>query len=146
MCASVNFVFQQERFHQLQRTTNSKSTRIESYFIRTLDPFSVAAVHPIQFNCNGTLSCSGPELHFNVESIIAVCGAPVSVSLNNEEVPLWTRIHVPAGGVLKFGKFEDVGSRAYLAVFGGIDVPDYLQSKSTSVECAIGGYQGRTLR
>lgn len=38
------------------------------------------------------------------------------------------------------------GSRAYIAVAGGFDVPDYLGSKSTFPGGAMGGHQGRALR
>ena len=38
------------------------------------------------------------------------------------------------------------GSRAYIAIAGGIDVPDYLGSKSTFPGGAMGGHQGRALR
>lgn len=38
------------------------------------------------------------------------------------------------------------GSRAYIAIAGGLDVPDYLGSKSTFPGGAMGGHQGRALR
>jgi urea carboxylase len=47
---------------------------------------------------------------------------------------------------LKIGKINGVGCRAYLAVQGGFDVPDYLGSKSTFTLGQFGGHGGRTLR
>jgi allophanate hydrolase subunit 2 len=38
------------------------------------------------------------------------------------------------------------GSRAYIAISGGLDVPDYLGSKSTFPGGNMGGHQGRALR
>lgn len=38
------------------------------------------------------------------------------------------------------------GSRTYIAIAGGLDVPDYLGSKSTFPGGAMGGHQGRALR
>jgi hypothetical protein len=38
------------------------------------------------------------------------------------------------------------GSRAYVAIAGGLDVPDYLGSKSTFPGGTMGGHQGRPLR
>jgi urea carboxylase len=38
------------------------------------------------------------------------------------------------------------GSRAYIAIAGGLDVPSYLGSKSTFPGGKMGGHQGRALR
>ena len=38
------------------------------------------------------------------------------------------------------------GSRAYIAIAGGLDVPEYLGSKSTFPGGVMGGHQGRPLR
>ena len=52
-----------------------------------------------------------------------------------------------AGEVLEFADAEpEIGCRAYLAVGGGIDVPEILGSRSTSLVGAFGGFDGRPLR
>jgi urea carboxylase len=53
---------------------------------------------------------------------------------------------VPAGATLAIGTGAAQGSRAYLAVRGGFDVPAYLGSRSTFTLGQFGGHGGRTLR
>ena len=54
-------------------------------------------------------------------------------------------VAVKAGQVLKLGGMTGPGARAYLAVRGGIDVPDYLGSRSTFTLGKFGGHGGRAL-
>lgn len=66
--------------------------------------------------------------------------------MDNEPAPNWTSVKVLEGQTVSIGGVkEGKGSRAYLAVWGGIDVPDYLHSKSTFVGGKFGGVQGRPL-
>jgi antagonist of KipI len=46
---------------------------------------------------------------------------------------------------LEFGPVR-WGCRAYLAVAGGIDVPEVMHSRSTYLRAGIGGFEGRALR
>ncbi|NPC91562.1 biotin-dependent carboxyltransferase family protein [Bacillus sp. WMMC1349] len=89
----------------------------------------------------------GPDLslRFSNTTLIAVTGADFSLSIDHQEVPLWRPILVQKGSVLNFGMCKR-GSRAYLAVAGGFDVPSVMNSKSTYVRAGIGGYQGRPLQ
>lgn len=59
----------------------------------------------------------------------------MTVTLDGNEIPLWTRINVKKDQILEIGSKEEnvKGIRAYLAIFGGIDIPDYLGSKSTFI-------------
>lgn len=62
---------------------------------------------------------------------------------------MWTSLAVGRGQTLKVGAIHGGstgGSRAYLAFAGGLDVPDYLGSKSTFPGGNMGGHQGRALR
>ena len=52
---------------------------------------------------------------------------------------------VNSGSVLRFGDRRS-GTRAYVAVDGGIDVPAVLGSRSTHVLSRLGGIAGRSLR
>jgi urea carboxylase len=88
----------------------------------------------------------GPKLKFNTDSVIAVTGAPIEVTLDGEPILMWQSHHIKAGSTLKIGKVLDAGCRTYLAVQGGFDVPDYLGSKSTFTLGQFGGHGGRTLR
>ena len=51
-----------------------------------------------------------------------------------------------AGSLLELGTAQGAGSRAYLAIAGGIDVPEYLGSQSTFILGRFGGHAGRVLR
>ena len=48
--------------------------------------------------------------------------------------------------MLRLGACAGPGARAYLAVRGGIDVPEYLGSRSTFILGRFGGHAGRALR
>ncbi|MBB3051651.1 biotin-dependent carboxylase-like uncharacterized protein [Prauserella isguenensis] len=86
----------------------------------------------------------GPTLEFTDDRLVAVTGADVPVTLNDEPVEPWTAIRVRSGDVLGFAMIR-AGCRAYVAVSGGIDVPVYLGSRSTYTLTGIGGHEGRKL-
>ncbi|RXZ30998.1 urea carboxylase [Oxalobacteraceae bacterium CAVE-383] len=90
---------------------------------------------------------SGPAIRFHGDGLVALCGAAMSATLDGNPVGLWQAIAVKAGSVLKVGAVTaGGGSRAYLAVRGGIDVPAYLGSRATFTLGQFGGHAGRTLR
>jgi biotin-dependent carboxylase-like uncharacterized protein len=92
------------------------------------------------------LECTylGPVLTTDQDAVVAVTGAPVEVKINGETRPQWTRLQLNAGDELSFGVIRG-GTRYYIAVQGGIDVPEVLGSRSTYSLGAIGGFQGRKL-
>lgn len=92
------------------------------------------------------LECTylGPALTTDQDAVIVVTGAPVEVKVNGESRPEWTRLQLNAGDELGFGVIQG-GTRYYIAVQGGIDVPEVLGSRSTYVLGAIGGFHGRKL-
>ncbi|GBG13866.1 urea carboxylase [Novimethylophilus kurashikiensis] len=92
------------------------------------------------------LTLIGPTLKFNCEAVIAIAGAAMQAELDGEALALWQSHAVKAGSVLRLGRIEGAGCRAYLAVKGGFDVPEYLGSKSTFTLGQFGGHGGRTLR
>ncbi len=87
----------------------------------------------------------GPSLRFHGDTVIALTGADMQATLDGEPLPLWQPVSVKGGQVLKTARSQS-GCRSYLAVRGGIDVPDYLGSKSTFALGQFGGHAGRTLR
>ncbi|KXS32892.1 MAG: Urea carboxylase [Candidatus Gallionella acididurans] len=92
------------------------------------------------------ITFTGPTLRFNCDSVIAISGAPIEVLLDGKPVAQWQTCGIKAGSVLQFGKLLGQGCRAYLAVKDGLQVPDYLGSKSTFTLGQFGGHAGRTLR
>ncbi len=114
-----------------------------------LDQFSLVAANLLVGNPEGAagLECAymGPELRFTEPSVVALTGADLEPRVNGEAQPGWTSFAVGAGDALTFGHLK-AGARAYIAVAGGIDVPEMLGSRSTYALGALGGLQGRPLQ
>ncbi|KAE8151367.1 allophanate hydrolase subunit 2-domain-containing protein [Aspergillus avenaceus] len=92
------------------------------------------------------VTLTGPELLFHEFAVVAVCGARIPVTVDGVEQPMWSRIIVRQGQVLKLGSITGSGSRSYIAIRGSFpQIPTYLGSKSTTPELQLGGIQGRRL-
>jgi biotin-dependent carboxylase-like uncharacterized protein len=113
-----------------------------------LDQFSLVAANRLVGNDDGAavLECAymGPELVFGEAAVVAATGAELEPRVDGEPQPRWTAFEVPAGATLSFGHLKG-GARLYLAVAGGIDVPETLGSRSTYALGAMGGLEGRQL-
>jgi urea carboxylase len=92
------------------------------------------------------LTVRGPSLHFRRGALVCLTGAPAEATLDGRAVPMWQVVHVPAGATLAVGAIPGPGTRAYLLVRGGLDVPPYLGSRSTFTLGGFGGHGGRALR
>jgi len=92
------------------------------------------------------ISITGPTLKFNQDAVIALTGSKIKADLDSVEVSFNKPIQVKAGQVLSLGNPIGAGYRTYFAIAGGIDVPDYLGSKSTFPAGKFGGYKGRALQ
>ncbi|MGE8067130.1 urea carboxylase [Pseudomonas sp. NPDC089569] len=92
------------------------------------------------------ITMSGPLLRFNCDAVVAVTGAVIPLTLNGQAVPMNTSLLVPAGATLSLGTIAGAGARSYLCLRGGLQVPDYLGSKSTFTLGQFGGHAGRALR
>ncbi|KAA9108006.1 urea carboxylase [Microbacterium rhizomatis] len=91
------------------------------------------------------VTLQGPELRFSVATRICVTGAPADILVDGSPVRMWEPIAIPAGGIVQIGRAEGPGLRLFVAVAGGIDVPDYLGSASTFTLGGFGGHGGRAL-
>lgn len=91
------------------------------------------------------ITLTGPKILFHHDAIISVTGGTVDVDVNGSKVSQWSPIHVQRGDKLNIGKLTS-GCRAYLAIRGGIDVTEYLGSRSTFALGNLGGYNGRVLK
>ncbi len=89
---------------------------------------------------------NGPTLKFNIAATICLAGARMKATLDGVPVEYWRAVDVKAGATLKIGAIDGPGCRTYLLVRGGVDVPDYLGSKSTFTLGLFGGHGGRVLR
>ncbi|HKP57182.1 MAG TPA: urea carboxylase [Polyangiales bacterium] len=92
------------------------------------------------------LTLSGPKLVCNSDCLIAITGAEMGATLEGVPLPTWQAVQVDAGSTLEFGMLQGRGMRAYLAVRGGFDVPQYLGSTATFMLGGFGGHGGRALR
>lgn len=92
------------------------------------------------------ITMSGPVLRFNCDAVVAVTGASIPLSLDGQAQALNTALFIPAGSTLSLGSIAASGARSYLCLRGGIQVPDYLGSKSTFTLGQFGGHGGRALR
>jgi len=91
------------------------------------------------------MTISGASLRFNFATTIALTGAAMEATLDAKPVPYWQPIEVPAESVLEI-RTAKAGCRTYLAIAGGINVPEYLGSKATFTLGKFGGHAGRALR
>ncbi|WP_394238452.1 urea carboxylase [Pseudomonas anguilliseptica] len=92
------------------------------------------------------ITMSGPLLRFNTDAVVAVTGAEIPVTLDGVAQPLNTALLIKAGSTLSLGTIAGSGARAYLTLRGGLQVPEYLGSKSTFTLGQFGGHGGRALR
>ncbi len=81
------------------------------------------------------IAVAGPTLRFTCDATVALTGAKL-------DAPHCEAFTVKAGETLALGTIQGAGARAYLAVAGGIDAPEYLGSRSTFI---LGKF-GRPLR
>ena len=91
------------------------------------------------------LTLIGPELLFEQQALVALCGAELAASADGEPLPHDRPVWLRAGTRLRTGRAAR-GSRAYLAVAGGIAVEPVLGSRSTYAPARFGGLHGRALR
>ncbi|MGW9021567.1 5-oxoprolinase subunit C family protein [Leucobacter chromiiresistens] len=93
------------------------------------------------------LECTylGPQLKTTARAVIAVTGAPVEVLVNGEPALQHARLILEAGDELSFGMLRG-GSKFFVSVAGGIDVPRVLGSRSTYPIGKLGGFEGRALQ
>ena len=87
----------------------------------------------------------GPELVFDDDRLIAVCGADFVVTVGDHLAASGCAFRVPRGRPVRLGA-RTYGARAYLAVSGGIDEAPLFGSRATHLPSRLGGHAGRALR
>jgi antagonist of KipI len=116
-----------------------------------MDPFAARVANRLAGNPDRAalleLTLSG-EVEFLRQTPFAIAGGDLSATLSGEPVENWTSRVAAPGDRLAFGAAgpHRQGARAYLAVAGGILVPEILGSRATDLESRIGGLEGRPLR
>ncbi|MBO9675698.1 MAG: biotin-dependent carboxyltransferase family protein [Sphingobacteriaceae bacterium] len=77
--------------------------------------------------------------------LISYSGDGAHLVYNNELMPTEKPLFFSKGAVIELIN-NPVGVRTYLAIAGGWDVPDVMESKSTYLTAAFGGFKGRALQ
>lgn len=84
------------------------------------------------------------RLRFLEPANYAVTGAGCRASLNGRALPPWWNGSAGAGDELRLDPPTE-GSRAFVAIGGGIDLPAVLGSRATDLKSVFGGLEGRAL-
>ena len=88
------------------------------------------------------LTMTGPSLQFNSQTRICLTGADFQATLDGTPVAPGTVTAISAGQVLTLGRVTGPGMRGYILFEGGLDIAEYLGSKSTF---ELGGHAARKL-
>ena len=92
------------------------------------------------------VTLSGPRLQFPLGGVIALTGARFAASRTSGASVAWNETLVLAAGeVLTLDRVE-AGCRCWLALRGGLAVPQVMGSRSTYLPSGFGGLEGRALR
>jgi antagonist of KipI len=114
------------------------------------DPLALAVANLVIGNDPGAaaleISLLGPELSVLEPCVLGVAGADFEATVldSGRRVAPGTSVSLAAGDTLRFGAALD-GARGYLALPGGVDVPQVLGSASTAPVGGFGGLGGRPL-
>ena len=113
-----------------------------------MDVFALRAANVLVGNPDGAAALEttvlGPKARFLADTWIAITGADLGPMLDSDPLPRWQTIQVSRDSLLSFEGAGD-GMRSYVALAGGIDVPEVMGSRSTYLKLAIGGLEGRAL-
>ena len=91
------------------------------------------------------ITAAGPTLRFSGAVRLCLTGADFGATLDGAAVDGYRPFDVAPGQTLKIGRVAGAGMRGYLLVAGGLDVPDYLGSKSAFTLGEFGGHAGRAV-
>jgi antagonist of KipI len=88
---------------------------------------------------------AGAEFKAETDMLLAYAGNGALLKSNNAILPAERPVFIPKGNTMSLIN-DQTGSRTYLAVAGGWDVPEILGSRSTYIPAEIGGFAGRALQ
>lgn len=92
-----------------------------------------------------TLMGPGPSLRAEEDVLLAITGADAALTVDGRPMTAWKPFVLKKDQTLSFGQRRS-GSRCYLSAAGGFEVPNVMNSKSTYLRGAIGGFNGRALQ
>src|SRR5688500_11351167 len=82
---------------------------------------------------------------FQQTTIACLAGADFSATINEQSIPLHQPFLIKENSVLKFTGLVG-GAHCYLSLLHGLQIDEWLQSASTSLKAAAGGWHGRRLQ
>lgn len=113
-----------------------------------MDDYALQAANLLVGNPRGEagleITYSGFSTRFEGRGRVAVTGADLGAKLNGRPLEPWQSVVVEDGDMIVFTAVKK-GCRAYMALEGGVSVPEVMGSKSTYIKAEIGGYNGRKL-
>ncbi|MEJ7559737.1 MAG: biotin-dependent carboxyltransferase family protein [Pedobacter sp.] len=80
----------------------------------------------------------------DTDLMISYCGYGATLSINNMLIPSVRPIFIPKGSTVKLEN-NTTGTRTYVAIAGGWELPEIMGSKSTYITGNFGGFKGRSL-
>lgn len=105
------------------------------------DTFSLRVANRLVANAGGAaaleMTGQGAALRFDMPANIAFAGGEVEATLDGQPLPMYQTIRVMTGAVLHVGPIR-VGFRVYLAVGGGLNLPQVLGSVSSDTLAGLG--------
>ncbi|MEJ8474258.1 biotin-dependent carboxyltransferase family protein [Roseibium algae] len=114
-----------------------------------MDPVALKLANMMLGNEAGAATLEIPlspaSFRFSEDQVFALTGAACGARLDDVPLPRYWAGLAKAGQELHIGPFQQ-GGRVYLAVYGGVDVPEILGSRSTQLRESFGGFEGRILR
>jgi len=87
----------------------------------------------------------GPQILFDQNTLVAITGADFSPTVNDHVIPCWQPVVIRKNTILHFPSLVR-GSRCYLSVHGGLCIEKWLNSYSTNLKAAEGGWHGQALK
>lgn len=112
------------------------------------DPFAARVANLLTGNEGDAavieMALAGPRLHFDREALVAWCGADFTATLDGRPLLKNRPVLVRTESVIDFTGTRR-GAMAWLAIAGGITVPEVMGSRSTDTGTHIGGHEGRPL-
>ena len=114
------------------------------------DPPALAAANRLVGNDAAAagleITLAGPGLLFPLGGVAALTGARFAASRSSGAPVAWNETLVLAVGEVLTLEGVETGCRCWLAVRGGLAVPQVMGSRSTFLPSAFGGQGGRSLR
>lgn len=116
-----------------------------------MDQLALAVGNLLLGNPQGAAALEIPvypfQVRFTEDCAFALTGADCQARLDDVSLAPWWVNQARQGQVLTLGlPLPGTGSRAYLGLAGGMDVPEVLASRSTQLRGAFGGIDGRAVQ